>query len=336
MPARIKRSLDKLGMSVAKRSEREHGAPSSSSSGADGSASTAAPTEKSLKARRCNCRTLLPVRLLTPPPRLCGCRAAAATEPTGEAEHETDDVDIGWAHLFGEAAWRGVQISLQPLSWTAESLALPPAGGSPFACWDMRRAERLRSDGSSVTAAPTANWPRISGGVARPCAPATSQPTARALNLRRAVGLLRLERRRRAARRRWQARRVRPLRRRVRPARARRPQAPALPMHALRRTPLPGRGHHHETAPPVQYRVARARVLQQRLGPCGEDPAHARDRRAVCRRSHRQAAAPARAPDQQRARACASSKCKTPAVRRLVDRRAAAHQTWHRPPTRGI
>ena len=74
------------------------------------------------------------------------------------AESQTDDVYVNWAQLFGEKRWCGQQLSLQPLTWTAASLTPPPSQRPPVSadCWDARRAEWVRCDGSSAASVPRA------------------------------------------------------------------------------------------------------------------------------------------------------------------------------------
>ena len=71
------------------------------------------------------------------------------------AESQTDHVYVNWAQLFGEETWCGQLISLQPLTWTAASLTPQPSQRPPASadCWDARRAEWVRSDGTSAASA---------------------------------------------------------------------------------------------------------------------------------------------------------------------------------------
>lgn len=71
-------------------------------------------------------------------------------------ELQSADVkDLSLAQLFGEEQWCGQLITLQPLIWSAASLTPPPSQRPPASadCWDMRRADWMRSDGSSAASA---------------------------------------------------------------------------------------------------------------------------------------------------------------------------------------
>ena len=72
------------------------------------------------------------------------------------AELQSADVKgLNWAQLFGEEQWScGAYLAFEQKHWTADMLTEQPRGRPPAgaACWDMRRAEYVRSDGSAATA----------------------------------------------------------------------------------------------------------------------------------------------------------------------------------------
>ena len=72
--------------------------------------------------------------------------------------HETADIYVRWPHVLGETDWSGVRLELLPPSGSGVAGALTPRpeGRPPVTadCWDMRRAEWVRSDGSPAAAVP--------------------------------------------------------------------------------------------------------------------------------------------------------------------------------------